>query len=169
MKVAKSKSAIDSEEITGGVLTERLLGVPASPDADELFSNLSVKGAKTFESPLLELKASYISNETCHTEREKHIADGRCRWYVIKALIVMANSCGGCVLLGLKERVVSGGRLVDSVPIDPSFDLNSHEPGEFLDHVRSQLLCGDGVFAFSEDRIFKVEGGLSLLQKQLKL
>ena len=67
MRVAKSKSAIDSEEITGGVLTERLLGVPASPDADELFSNLSVNGAKTFESPLLELKASYISNETCQT------------------------------------------------------------------------------------------------------
>lgn len=160
------------EEVTGAVLVERLMGVPAAnPNADELFKLLSPKKGRTWEGPLLELKASYLSNETFSSESERRLANDSCRWNVVKALIAMANASGGCVLLGIVEEFpdVSRGRLLRAVPIDPAFNDETHEPKDIISHVESALFSGDGEFVLPNGKIFTVEGGLASLRARTRM
>ena len=75
----------------------QLLGL-ISPNVDNLIRRFSVGNVKNRERPLIEFKASYLPGSNDPDSPDA------CRWNVIKAIVGMANSQGGCIVLGLKEN-----------------------------------------------------------------
>ncbi len=81
------------QDFSGFDLTKRML-LPPMPNFHNLLDNLTFNHR---ENALVEFKAS-------HRPRPGDVSSkDACRWNVVKAVVAMANSVGGCILLGVDD------------------------------------------------------------------
>lgn len=112
---------------------KEILGAEVSPDFRRFIETLSQGNLKTYEGPLLELKASYVPKEN-----DTDSSDA-CIWNVVKAIIGMANSQGGCILLGIAEDKYTKEKKTIRGNGDPDGILLEREDKDLADHTRKKL------------------------------
>lgn len=127
----------------------RLLGV-ITPNVDNLIRRCSAGNMKGREVSLIEFKASYVPSP--------NDSDGpdTCQWNVIKAIVGMANSQGGCVILGLAEdpntkKIIRGNGDPDGILSRPGT-----EDKDLAAHTESALFAGQS-FRDKDGNLIRVD------------